>query len=155
MTNVPSSNEQKSLYELSWAYARDGKIAADADTGLVVDANPAAEALMGYSRAELIGMHVTMLHPEAERELVKAEFRKAMLGGSPHFRLHIQRKDGRCVPVAIWSSEKLKLAGQSLVIGQFRDLTDQVQNEHQLSTQDWALGAYSLAALALVLNCVS
>ena len=41
------------------------------------------------------------------------------------------------------------MAGQSLVIGQFRDITDQVQNEHQLSSQDWALGAYSLAALAL------
>ena len=78
MTNVPTSNEPKSLYELSWTYARDGKVALDADTGLVVDANPAAEALMGYSRAELIGMHVTMLHPDSEAGggLVKTRLRE-------------------------------------------------------------------------------
>jgi len=52
-----------------------------------------------------------MLYPEHERKLVEAEFRKALLHPSPHFGLHIQRKDGRSVPVTIWSSEKLKLDG--------------------------------------------
>jgi PAS domain S-box-containing protein len=109
MTHFLNVKEPQNLHELSWAYAQDGKVATDIATGLLVDANPAMEALVGYSRAELIGMHVTMLHPEPERKLVEAEFRKAMLHPAPHFDLHIQRKDGRSVPVAIWSSEKLKL----------------------------------------------
>jgi PAS domain S-box-containing protein len=75
MIDVLNAAELQGLYELGWTYARDGKLAVDAATGILVDANPAAEALMGYSRAELIGMHITMLHPEAERELVEAEFR--------------------------------------------------------------------------------
>ncbi len=149
MASILDVNEQQSLYELSWTYAQDGKVAVDPVTGIVVDANPAAEALMGFSRAELIGMHATMLHPEAERERVEGEFRTSMLRPMPHFDLHIQRKDGRCVPVAIWSSEKLKLAGRSLVISQFRDISDQVQKEHQLATQRWALEAYADAASAL------
>jgi PAS domain S-box-containing protein len=127
MTHFPDVKEPQNLHELSWVYAQDGKLAFEAATGLVVDANPAAEALMGYTREELIGMHVTMLYPEHERKLVEAEFRKAMLRPSPHFGLHIQRKDGRSVPVAIWSSEKLKLTGRSLVIGEFRDIA--VQND--------------------------
>jgi PAS domain S-box-containing protein len=149
MTHLPNVKEPQNLHELSWAYAQDGKVATDIATGLLVDANPAMETLMGYSRAELIGMHVTMLHPEPERELVEAEFHKELLHSVPHFDLHIQRKDGHCVPVAIWSSEKLKLAGRLVVIGEFRDITDQVQREHQLSAQNWALSAYAIAALAL------
>jgi PAS domain S-box-containing protein/putative nucleotidyltransferase with HDIG domain len=149
MTHLPTAKEPKSLSDLSWTYAQDGKLVVDSATGILVDANPAAEALMGYSRAELIGMHVTMLHPEGERERVEVEFRAGMDHPSPHLDLHIQRKDGVCVPVAIWSSEKLRLAGRALVIGEFRDITDQVQREHQLSAQNWALGAYAVATLAL------
>jgi PAS domain S-box-containing protein len=149
MADLPTAKEPKSLFELNWTYEQDGKLAVDSATGILVDANPAAEALMGYSRAELIGMHATMLHPEGERKRVEAEFRSGMEQPSPHFDLHIQRKDGVCVPVAIWSSEKLKLADRTLVIGQFRDITDQVQKEHQLSAQSWALGAYAVATLAL------
>jgi PAS domain S-box-containing protein len=149
MTSVPNVNEQQSLHDLSWNSAQDGKIATDLATGLIVDANPAMETLMGYSRAELLGMNVTMLHPEAERETVAAEFRKSMLRPAPHFDLHIQHKDGRSVPVAIWSSEKLELAGRLLVISELRDITDQQQKEHLLSTQNWALSAFSVAAVAL------
>jgi PAS domain S-box-containing protein len=149
MASVPDVNEKQSLHDLSWNFAQDGKVAVDLTTGLMVDANPAMETLMGYSRAELIGMHVTMLHPEAEREAVAAEFRESLLRPAPHFDLHIQRKDGHCVPVAIWSSEKFELAGRSLVIGELRDITDQQHKEHLLSTQNWALSAFSVAAVAL------
>ena len=148
-TSVPEVNEKHSLHDLSWNYAQDGKVATDLATGLIVDANPAMEALMGYSRAELVGMPVIMLHPEGEREAVETEFRKSLLRPAPHFDLHILRKDGRCVPVAIWSSEKFELAGRTLVIGELRDITDHKQKEHLLSTQNWALSAFSVAAVAL------
>jgi PAS domain S-box-containing protein len=149
MSCTPQVFEPQSLYELSWTYAQDGKCAVDASTGIVVDANPAAEALMGYSRAELIGMPITMLHPEAERERVQDEFRKATQDAAPHLGLHIQQKNGNCVSAAIWSSEVLKLADRSITIVEFRDISEQVRKEHQLSSQNWALGAYALAALAL------
>jgi len=149
VASVLDVNEQNSLHDLSWNYAQDGKLAIDLPSGLIVDANPAMEALMGYSRAELIGMDVTMLHPEGERGPVEAEFRKSLLRPAPHFHLHIQRKDGSSVPVAIWSSERLELAGRSLVIGEFRDITDQKQKEHLLSSQNWALTAFSIASVAL------
>lgn len=139
----------RSLYALSWSYAQDGKLAVDTGTGMVVDANPSAEALLGYSREELIGLYITMLHPATERERVKAEFQKQTGQASTHPGFHIQRKDGRLVPVAIWSSEPLTLGGRSVAIAEFRDITDQQQKEHQLSAQNWALSAFSIAALAL------
>ncbi len=149
MTDVSKGSEPQNLHELSWKYAQDGKVAVDAALGIILDANPAMESLMGYSRAELVGMHVTMLHPEAEREWVEAEFLSAEQRPSSHSGFQMQRKDGQCVPVAIWSSEKLKLGDQLLVISEFRDISDQVEKQRQLSAQDWALGAYALAALSL------
>jgi len=149
VTRAPLAEDRESLYTLSWSYAQDGKLAVDTDTGLVVDANPAAEALMGYSRDELIGMHITMLHPLSEREQVTAEFKKKTGLAATHSGFHIQRKDGQSVSVAIWSSDWIKRGGHPLEIVEFRDITDQQQKEHQLSAQNWALSAFSIAALAL------
>jgi len=115
--------EPDSLYALSWTYAQDGTIAIDAGAGTILDANPAMESLMGYSRAEMISMQVTMLHPEAERERVEVELRKAALKGSSHPGLHIHRKDGSLAPVDIWSSESLKPGSGPILIVEFRDLT--------------------------------
>ncbi|MGP8269314.1 MAG: HD domain-containing phosphohydrolase [Terracidiphilus sp.] len=152
MTRFPVTTESRSLYALSWSYAQDGKLAVDAGTGIIMDANPAFEALIGLSGNELMGMHVTMLHPENEHERVREEFRKAAGKASRHSGFHIQRKDGHCVPVDIWSSDTLTLEGQQIVIAEFRDITDQKQKEHQLSTQNWALSAYAIAALTLGRN---
>ena len=123
MDQLSDLAKPQSLHELSWDYDQDGKVALDASTGIILCANPAMETLTGYSPTELIGMQITMLHPKAERALVEAEFRKEMLRPAPHFDLHFQRKDGSLVPVAIWSSEKLRLPGRIMVIGEFRDIT--------------------------------
>lgn len=141
--------EPQSLYALSWSHAQDGMLAVEAATGFVLDANPAAEALIGYSRQDLIGMHIAALHPEDERERAKAEFQCASPGAATRPGYRLQRKDGTCVPVAIWCSGRLELAGKALAICELRDITDQQQREHQLSVRNWALSAFSAASLAL------
>jgi len=146
---APFVEDRESLYALSWTYAQDGKIAADADSGVVLDVNPAIEALLGYSRAELIGMPMTVLHPEDEHERARAEFVQARYSASLHSGFHVQCKDGSTKPVAIWSSEPLVLDGRTVAIAEIRDITDQQHKEHQLSAQNWALSAFSIAALAL------
>jgi PAS domain S-box-containing protein len=140
------------LHELCWNNAQDATFAADAATGIVVDANPAAQAMMGYSREELIGMHVTMLHPESERERAAIEFQESLRSGLLHSSFHIQRKDGSCVPVAIWSSPPLELAGRSLMIAEFRNITKLQEHEHRLATKRWAINAYAGTASALWLQ---
>ncbi|MGA2652314.1 MAG: HD domain-containing phosphohydrolase [Terracidiphilus sp.] len=149
VTCAPIVANRESLYALSWSYAQDGKIAVDADNGLVLDVNPAIEALMGYSRAELIGKHISALHPAEERERAEAEFAGARHSATLHSGFHILCKDGSTKPVAIWSSAPLVLGGQAAVIAEIRDITEQQQKEHQLSAQNWALSAFSIAALAL------
>jgi PAS domain S-box-containing protein len=149
MSSSPKEEDRRQLFELSWSVAQDSKFAFDADTGILLDANPAAEKLTGYPRKELLGKHVTMLHPEVERERVRIEFRNTAKEYSQHSGFHIQCKDGRCVPVLVSASKLAQVGGRSVLIAVIRDITDQVEREHRLATQNWALSAYAASALAL------
>ena len=149
LNRVPHSIEPQGLYELAWTYAPGSMFAFDAITGNLVDLNPAAEALSGYSREELLGLNIVQVHPEAERERVKAEFLKAERLPSRHAGYHIQRGDGRCAPVAISSSKSLVLDGRPVVVAVYFDITEMEQREHSLAANRWALIAYAGAALAL------
>jgi len=136
MTNVLTSNEPKSLYELSWIYAPGGMFAFDFLTGALINVNPAAEALSGYSRAELVGLHIAMLHPEAERGRVKAEFLNAEQQPSHHLGFHMQRKDGRCIPVAITSSRSAMLDGRFVIICVYFDISARNDEEKHLAQME-------------------
>jgi len=123
MTNVANLCEPCSLYELCWASAPGSMFAFDACTGILIDANPAAEALSGFSRNELIGTRLSDLHPVAEREQVKAEFPNAGQRPSTHHGFHMQCKDGQCVPVMISSSKSVVLDGRPVSICVYFDTT--------------------------------
>ncbi len=149
MKKVPHRREPHSLYEWSWLSAPGGKFAFDADTGIILDINPRAEELTGYSRRELLGMHIALLHPEEEREQVRAEYLRAGKESMPHPGLHLQRKDSECIPLRSSSSKALIQNGRSIVVVDYRDISDRVAYEHRLATQNWALRAYASAAFAL------
>lgn len=54
------------LYQSIFEAASDGLIISDLETGLVVEANPAAGAMLGYAREEFIGLHPTaFIHPDS------------------------------------------------------------------------------------------
>jgi PAS domain S-box-containing protein/putative nucleotidyltransferase with HDIG domain len=146
---APTPDDRKLLYALSWTYAQDAKFAFDAFRSTILDVNPAGEALTGYSRDELIGTLGIELHPENERESVKSIVRRSEGEPTQIKGFHVKRKDGGLVPVAVSASEAWMLAGRTVVVCVFRDITDQIEKEHRLSTQNWALSAYAGAALAL------
>lgn len=107
------------------------------------------EALMGYSREELVGAVVTQLHPVDERERVLAEIKGWEHRASLSTGFHIQRKDGQVVPVQIWCSDPATHNGREIAIVEFRDISHRLQNQHRLASQNWALSAFSGAAVAL------
>jgi PAS domain S-box-containing protein/putative nucleotidyltransferase with HDIG domain len=126
--------------------------AFDSGTGEHINVNPSAEALSGYSRKELLGSNIVMMHPEAERERVKAELLNHGQQLLQYPGLHLLSKDGRCIPVMTSSSKSLVLDGRSVVIVVYRDMTELEEHEHRLATKTWALSAYAGAALALWQN---
>jgi PAS domain S-box-containing protein len=102
--NIPKS---RSLYASYWTYAPRSMFAFDTASGELVAGNLAAEELVGFSIEELLGRDITELHPIDERFRIKTEFQRARWQPYPLLGFHIQRKDGRCSRVVIWSSRPL------------------------------------------------
>jgi len=63
-----STEDREHQYRIIFEAASDGMIISDLETGRVVDANPAATAMHGYTREEFIGLHLTAyIHPDSQR----------------------------------------------------------------------------------------
>lgn len=137
------------LFRAVWDYSRDAKFIADATTGLLLDANPAAEKLTGRSREELIGMHQTKLHPPRDGNANDGGFRQAVAAPVAGIQTEVLRADGRVVPVEITSSNVMDIDGKRLVFGAFRDMSLQLDRERELSRLNWSLAARDRANSAL------
>jgi two-component system nitrate/nitrite sensor histidine kinase NarX len=62
------AKERERLHQDIFETASDGLIINDLKTGLVVEANPAACTMHGYTREEFIGMHPTrFIHPDSHK----------------------------------------------------------------------------------------
>jgi PAS domain S-box-containing protein len=95
MSNKLSTEDKEQQYRIIFEAASDGMIISDIETGCVVDANPAAIAMHGYTREEFIGLHFTAyIHPDSQRLFSQAHNTiqsKGSLLDVPAIHLH---KDG-------------------------------------------------------------
>ncbi len=134
------------LETLSWVIARAAMVLVDLETGIIVDGNPAAEALTGYSRRELSGIERAFLHPEHLRSRLDAVYETGDGQQSTGGGIQIQRKEGSLVNVAISAMSTFEMNGRMMAIYQMEDLTDREVFEHRYLNQNWALAAYSGSA---------
>ncbi len=115
--------ESEERYRLLVETANDAIFLADAATGRIIDANPAAQELLGMPRDEIIGMHQSELHPPAERDRYRRIFSDHIKSGRVIAEdLVILRRDGRRVPVQV-SASTFRLGGRQVVQGIFRDVS--------------------------------
>ena len=64
--NLLSSEEKKDIYQDIFDSVNDGLIIHDLESGLVVEANPAAWLMHGYTREEFIGLKLMeVIHPDS------------------------------------------------------------------------------------------
>ena len=114
---------------------RDAIFVADMDTGMIVDANRAAEALCGRSLAELRLLHYSELDPPKVAEAARRGFEKqALVPGLTE--ASILHKDGHWIPVEIASSHFTGADGRLMLVGVFRDTTERDQAEQALLRQN-------------------
>lgn len=123
--------------EKEWQYrsifdaANDGLIINDLETGLVVEANPAACSMHGYSRAEFIGLRLAaFIHPDSQ--YIFSEYVKAYQADSVFDTrtLHVQR-DGSTF-YAEWRGTVFTYRGRACLLGIVRDVSKRIQAEQNL-----------------------
>jgi PAS domain S-box-containing protein len=136
-TNELRSSEAR--YRKLIETANDAIFVADAETGVIIDANHKAEFLMGMPVKDIIGMHQSQLHPEEEAERYSAIFKKHIEEGTTTTdTLFIINKSGNKVPVEI-SASITDFQGKKIVQGIFRDITDRLKAEEELMIKTRAI----------------
>jgi len=116
--------ESEERYKILFEEARDGICIADAETGIIIDCNPALAALVEREQTELIGQPQSVLHPpqETAEDL------------SPTFREHLSRKEGETLEAQVITrtgtirdveikANGVNLTGRRALQGIFRDVT--------------------------------
>ncbi len=121
-----SATRHRSLFE----HMNDACFLAEAESGTLIDANPAAERLLGLPRERIIGMHHLQLHPAEDEQTYQAMFRKHAEQGAALEEAEVQRSDGARVPVRI-STATLELAGRTYLLGLFHDVSALKQAAHE------------------------
>ncbi|HXZ03685.1 MAG TPA: PAS domain S-box protein, partial [Ktedonobacteraceae bacterium] len=122
--------EKEEQYRGIFEATTDGLIISDWD-GIIVEVNPAACRMFGYSREEFLGLSpTTTVHP-ASLSLVAESMRSIQVGGQAQAQLVNLRKDGTSFPTEVHGTTFTYL-GRPHSLGVVRDITERVEAEQQL-----------------------
>lgn len=127
----------------------DAAFLADTTTGIIIDVNKEAERLMQCPRAELIGIHFSELHPHESREHYRRLFEQcAIQHTTRNIDCEILTKTGTVVPVSI-NTTTFEQDGKIVMIGLFRDMTEQKLSEKKLRLAYFILNNASEAIVCI------
>jgi len=123
----PSPDLYRSIFEA----ASDGLIINDVETGLVVEANPAASAMHGYAREEFIGLHPTAyLHHDSHHLFGK--YVQTVRSGRVFEALMVHLRRGGAPFYVEVRGTAFTYQGRSCLLGVVRDVSERVQAERML-----------------------
>lgn len=162
---VVERKKAEEKYRIQFEGALDAIFVADAETGILIDCNPAATILVGREKPELIGKHQSILHPPGR--IIEGEFTKT-------FKEHLSKKKGQTIETQIITkngevrevaikASLLEIEGIKVMQGIFRDVTEQKRAEHRLQaayaqlkeTQDQLIQAEKLNAVGQLASGVA
>lgn len=104
--------------------------------GCFLSANPAAETLLGYTQAELVGQPGQMVLADDDAKTLRAELGRHLRGEDSTWlgmrrQLHARHRDGRALVLQAAMSEA-KAAGERFFVGVMTDITEQRRAEAEL-----------------------
>ena len=127
-----STEDTEQPYRVIFEAASDGMIISDVETGLVVDANPAAVAMHGYVRDEFIGLHLTSyIHPDSQRLFTEAA-NEGQPGGTLDVPVVHLRKDGISFYVDVRRTP-ITFQDRPCVLSIIRDVSERISAERLLN----------------------
>lgn len=140
LTDELSRSEQR--LQAIMRSANDAIVSID-EKGIVALWNPAAEALFGYTEAEMIGEPLTAIIPERFREGHEAGLERVSTGGDHHVigktvELAGLHRDGREFPIEL-SLATWTVADGHLFSGIIRDITERKTAEHAIQLANKSL----------------
>jgi PAS domain S-box-containing protein len=125
------STENEWEYRAIFDAAIDGVMIVDLETGRVVEANPAACRMHGYTPEAFVGLHLTaFIHPNSQNGF-REHLRTFPSDGALDTRAVHVRQDGATFHVE-WHGTAFSYRGRAGLLGIVRDVTKRVQAEQAL-----------------------
>lgn len=122
--------ESEEKYRLLFSAESDAIFMIDANSGQILDVNPATTVMYGYSREELLQMKNTDISAEPE----KTSQATKNLETHVKSRLH-KRKDGTIFPVEL-SAGFTKFKNKNIQIVTSRDISERIKSEEALAKSE-------------------
>lgn len=132
---APARSESEAQFRAVFRTIIDAVLVIDGE-GRVLDFNPAAERIFGYTAEEVVGQNVRMLMPEPDRGQHDQYLKNYFQTGQPQIigkgrEVVGMRKDGSLAPLDLAVSE-FTYDGRRLFTGILRDITERKQAEELL-----------------------
>ncbi len=127
---IESEKQYKNLFN----NAADAIFIADAQTGIILDANQKASELLKLPVEKIVGMHQSELHPietNSEKVFQKHVQESELHNKTTTVQIDVLCSDGMKVPVEIIASQ-IQYNGKNCLMGIFRDITERKQAEEKL-----------------------
>ena len=111
--------------------ANDGIFIIDPAAEKIVEVNPRAATMLGYSMEQLCGMPVDKIHPHDLDALRR--FSEAVITKGSYFTQELSciTRNKRQLPVEV-SASRLRLGNRTLILAMVRDITDRRQVEDEM-----------------------
>lgn len=122
--------ESEHKYRAVLENASDGIVIASLD-GKVLDVNRRIQTLLGYSREELLNLHVTAIHPSDDANKLRIAFSSMREHGFSLFEHLLLRKDGTTIPVEV-AGTLVTFDNHQVALGVFRDIRERKRIEAEL-----------------------
>ncbi len=129
-----SEERFKALFEAS----PDAIILANRKTGIIADANHAAERLFETKLENIIGLHQSKLHPAQENKKAKTSFKSKPLRAnelSPPVEINIVTAKNNIRSVEI-RGKIIEFKNEEYVLGTFRDITESKKMHDELEKSE-------------------
>jgi PAS domain S-box-containing protein len=126
-------SESEKKYRTLFESSNDGIFILDLD-GNFIDANPAAYARLGYTKDELLSLHISKLDTPAFSGQVPERIREIKERGFAVFESANRRKDGSVMQIEV-SARLLEYEGKTVVFSVNRDITERKRAQEELAGQ--------------------
>jgi PAS domain S-box-containing protein len=133
VTDQVLSEEEAAARLAAIVDSSDDAIVSKTLEGVITSWNQGAERLFGYTAAEAVGQHITLIIPE-ERRAEESEVLSRLVRGEriDHFETVRRAKDGRLLDISLTVSPIRSSAGRIIGASKVaRDVSDQRQRERE------------------------